>query len=90
MKRHLQKRNRSCSETRFSDFDVIPICRDAKPKSEPLEGGNRADCYKIEYLAPILHTDAMPGTTTAPLGRAANVKQGLGISIKAEASARSN
>lgn len=49
----------------FSDFDVIAICEAAKLKNEPLESGNRADCNKIEYFAPILHTGAVPGTTTA-------------------------
>lgn len=42
----------------FSDFGMIAICEDAKLKNEPLESGNRADCYKIEYFAPILHTGA--------------------------------
>lgn len=43
----------------FSDFGAIAICdEDARLKNEPLEGGNRADCYKIEYFAPILHTGA--------------------------------
>jgi len=42
----------------FSEFGAIAICEDAKLKNEPLESGNRADCYKIEYFAPILHTGA--------------------------------
>lgn len=57
----------------FSDFGVIAICEDAKLKNEPLESGNRADCYKIEYFAPILHTGAWHHDRLS--GRAANVSK---------------
>jgi len=69
MKRICQSARTIC----FSNFGAIAICKNARLKNEPLESGNRADCYKIEYFCTdTSHWRLVPRQLS---GRAVNVSK---------------